>query len=302
MNAGLYLRLARREARGSRGRIAFFVACLAVGVAAVVAVAGLAASLDAGIRAQARPLLAADLAVHGRRPPPEELDALLAGMPVAGRAEVRELVTVVAAPPRDGAPGASLLVELKAVGPGYPFYGTLETDPDLPLDRLLAGRSALAAPELLARLGLAVGDRLRVGGEEVTVAGTVTAKPDRIGIGLAAGPRLLVSLDTLERTALIQKGSRVEYRTLIKLAGGGAARGPGGAGPRSDAGGADADRLAAWAERLREALPPGYRVETWREAQPALRRGVARVDRYLGLVALLSLLVGGIGVAQTVRA
>ena len=56
--------------RGSRGRIAFFVACLAVGVAAVVAVAGLAASFDAGIRAQARPLLAADLAVHGRRPPP----------------------------------------------------------------------------------------------------------------------------------------------------------------------------------------------------------------------------------------
>ena len=285
MKVAVYLRLARREARGSRGRIAFFVACLAVGVAAVVAVAGLAASLDAGIRAQARPLLAADLAVHGRRPPPPELDALLARLPVAGRADLRELVTMVAAPPQGGVPGRSLLVELKAVGPGYPFYGAVKTDPDRPLAELLAPGSALAAPELLARLGLAVGDRLRVGGAELTIAGTVAAEPDRIGLGLAVGPRLLISLATLERTDLIQKGSNVEYRTLVKLATGD-----------------DGAPLAAAAESLRAGLPTGYRVESWREAQPSLRRGVDRVDRFLGLVALLSLLVGGIGVAQTVRA
>lgn len=293
MNAGLYLRLARREARGSRGRIAFFLACLAVGVAAVVAVAGLSASLDAGIRAQARPLLAADLAVTSRRPPPPELDALLAALPAAGRAEVRELVTVVAAPAAAGdagaeyVPGPSVLVELKAVGPGYPFYGTLRTDPDRPLADLLDAGSALAAPELLARLGLAVGDPLRIGGEAFRIAGTVAAEPDRLGIGLAAGPRLFLSVEGLARTGLIQKGSRVEYRTLVRLA-------PGTAD--------DPAALAAAADRLRAALPAGVRVETWREAQPALRRGVARVDRFLGLVALLSLLVGGIGVAQTVRA
>ncbi|MGH9360654.1 MAG: hypothetical protein ACRD2T_01965, partial [Thermoanaerobaculia bacterium] len=54
-----------RESRGARGRLAFFVACLGVGVAAVVAVAGLSASLDQGIRSEARQLLAADLAVEG---------------------------------------------------------------------------------------------------------------------------------------------------------------------------------------------------------------------------------------------
>jgi predicted lysophospholipase L1 biosynthesis ABC-type transport system permease subunit len=106
----------RRESRGSRGRLVFFAACLAVGVAAVVAVAGLSAGLDAGIRDQARPLLASDLAVEGRRSPPPELDRALAGLPVARRTEVRELVTVVAAPRPGGDPAAapppSLLVEL----------------------------------------------------------------------------------------------------------------------------------------------------------------------------------------------
>ncbi len=66
MTPGFFFRTLIRESRGSRGRLAFFVACLAVGVAAVVAVAGLSASLEDGIRREARQLLAADLVVQGR--------------------------------------------------------------------------------------------------------------------------------------------------------------------------------------------------------------------------------------------
>jgi putative ABC transport system permease protein len=266
----------------------FFAVCLAVGVAAVVAVAGLSSALDRTIRAQARQLLAADLAVESRRPiPPAVLDAIDA-LPGVRRTPVVELATMVSTPAADGSgPGPSLLCELKAVGEGYPWYGALELDPDRPLAELLADDRVVVGPELLSRLGLAPGDDLVIGGERFTIAGVVTAEPDRIAVSFSLGPRVLLSTDGLARTGLIGLGSRVSYRTLVRL--------PGDAGP---------DALAAAATAVRAAIsePEFVELETAAEARPAIRRGVDRVGRFLGLVALLSLVIGGIGVAQAVRA
>ncbi|MGB3563899.1 MAG: hypothetical protein WBC09_12690, partial [Thermoanaerobaculia bacterium] len=78
MTPGLFSRYLLRESRGSRSRLIFFVLCLAIGVAAIVSVAGLSRGLRQGIRTEARKLLAGDLAVTGRRPFPAELDELLA--------------------------------------------------------------------------------------------------------------------------------------------------------------------------------------------------------------------------------
>ena len=278
-----------RESRGAFGRFAFFVACLAVGVAAVVAIAGLAAGLDSGIRSEARQLLAADLAIESRRALPDTFD-LAQLLPAGSRtAAMREMVTVVAALPQNGKPGRSQLVELKAVERGYPFYGKLAVVPARPLSALLAPDAAVVAPELIGALGLRRDQPLlfRIGTADFRVAGEVSAEPDRVGIGTAFGPRVFLSMAGLERAGLIAKGSRVSYKTLIALPAG-----------------VPADRLEKIAEQLRTALPAteAYRVETFRQAQPQLRRSFAQVGRFLGLVALLSLFVGGIGVAQSVRA
>lgn len=293
MSPGSYLRFLRRESRGARGRLVFFVACLSVGVAAVVAVAGVAAGFDSGLRREARRLLAADLAIEGRDPLPGEVDEAIAGLaadlggPIE-RADLLELVTVVAAPPAaDGTPGRSQLVELKVVDGPYPLYGTLVLRPDRPLAALLSD-GAVADPDLLSRIGLGVGDELRIGGIGVPVAGVVEEEPDRLGagIGFTAGPRLFVSREVFDRAGLEQVGSRIEYRALLRLP-------PGSEGRAGEA-----------AERLEEVLPRERRigVETWDEAQPALREGIDRAERFLGLVALVSLLIGGVGVGQTVRA
>ena len=77
MKLSQYVWLTVRESRGSQRRLLLFVACLAIGVAAIVAVAGLSSGLDRGIRAEARRLLAADVAVSARRPMPETLNELL---------------------------------------------------------------------------------------------------------------------------------------------------------------------------------------------------------------------------------
>jgi putative ABC transport system permease protein len=119
------------------------------------------------------------------------------------------------------------------------------------------------------------------------IAGTILTEPDRLGGSFAIGPRVLLSTEALARTGLTGVGSRVQHRLLVRL-------GPG-------AGQEEVSAAAADLRRVSED-PAFIRVETYAEAQPNLRRGLGRVGRFLGLVALVSLLVGGIGVAQAVRA
>ena len=290
MTVGLLLRQIGREARGARGRATFFVLCLAIGVGAVVAVAGFSASLRATLAREARQLLAADLRVRGQQPVPAAVDELLAAE--AAEQDVRstrltELVTVAAAPRETAGAGRSQLVEVKAVDGEFPFYGNLQLVPARPLAELLAGGGAVAAPELLARLALRVGDPIAIGGKLFTLRGTVLAEPDRLGNAFSLGPRLFLSGDSLRSTGLIALGSRVTHRLLVKL-------------PE----GTPEVAVEAFVARLRGALadPAFYRIETAAEGQPEMRRGVDRTERFLGLVALLSLVVGGVGVAQTVRA
>ncbi len=292
-----YLTAMRRESRGSRGRLLFFTGCLAVGVAAVVGVGVLVGLLDEGVRRNARQLLAADMVVSARRPLPEELGEALAQEVGLERTDVRELATVVSSGPRAGAGASdeagaetgktrSRLTELKVVKGQYPFYGDLVLDPPGSLGAALDAESVVVAPELLAALQLSRGDELLVGGASFRIAASVVSEPDRMGFSLTLGPRVFMTAEGLERTALLGVGNRVRYKALLRAPG--AATGL---------------QLAALEGRLREALPDAgfLRFETFDEAQPTLRRALERVEDYLGLVALLSLLLGGVGVAQIVR-
>lgn len=287
MKPAMSVRYMLRESRGMQGRILFFVVCLGIGVAAIVCVAGLGAGIEAGIRREARQLLAADLSIRGFREPTSELLEFLDARPGISRTSVKEMVTMIATPGRAGAPGRSQLVELKAVGKEYPFYGELQIEPPSPLGRLLSETSAVGAPGLLARLSLASGDPILIGGKTFTLEGTVKSEPDRLGGAFSLGPRLLISEAGLKRSGLERVGSRILRCTLVKLP----------EGSRAEA----AEELA---EELRGIVGNQgiYRIETFADAQPALRRGLRRIERFLALVALLSLLIGGIGVAQTVRA
>ncbi len=287
MTLGFLFSALRRESRGGRSRLIFFSLCIGLGVAAVVAVAGLTQSVERGIRLQARQLLAADLAVSSYRPLPPSVARVIASVPGAEMAEVQELVTVAALPGTAEQPGRSALVELKAVGAGYPFFGEIRLEPAQPLASLLSSETAVIGPELAARLGLKTGSQLLIGNAPFRVSGIVYSEPDRISGAFSLGPRVFLSAEGAVRTGVIQFGSRVLHKALIKL-------------PQT----AQKKDVEALAARIRASLetPASFRIESFSEAQPALRQGLSRVDRYLGLVALLSLLVGGAGVAQTVRA
>ncbi|MBK9372657.1 MAG: ABC transporter permease [Holophagales bacterium] len=220
MKAALFFRQLARESRGSRGRMIFFAACLGTGVAAVVAVAGLSGALEETIRSQARPLLGADLAVESLQPFPPAVTQAIDAIP-GTRTRTEDLVTVVFEPGTtavaEGLAPRSLLVELKAVEPAYPLVGELRLDPDRPLGSLLAADTIVAHPDLLRRLGVAVGEEVSLGGARFRIAGTVVSEADRLAGSFRIGPRVFISREGLARTTLAGFGSRVTRRVLLNF-------------------------------------------------------------------------------------
>jgi putative ABC transport system permease protein len=269
-------RLAWRETRGAWRGFASFFACVTLGVAALATVGTLAANLDRTLAREAKALLGGDVEVRSTRPLDAAMESALARLHAAGATAIRvdELVGMA----REPRSGRTLLVELKTFETGYPLYGTLDASP--PVTALRQG-DIVVGPDLLARLGVTVGDRLALGAIEVVVRGVVTREPDRPATVVRLGPRVFLSPGDLARTGLVQFGSRVRYRTLVRLPEG------------VDAGTTRATLASATPEAA-------VRVVTYDDAQPGLRRFFAQMTTYLGLVGLVSLLVGGIGVASSV--
>lgn len=277
----LAARLARRELRGGLRGFGVFLACLALGVGAVAGVGSLAASNAAGLARDAAALLGGDLeATLSQRPAsPPELAALRA------LGQTSHLVSMRVMARREKGPQKRALATLRAVDAAYPLYGAVALDPPQPLATALAVRDglpgAVAAPELLARLGLSVGDPVRVADGLFVVRARLVREPDA-SAGLALlGPRLLVAGDQLAGAGLSGPGSLTRHAYRVKL--------PPGV------------NVKAAAARLRHEFPTaGWRIRDASGAQPGLSRFMDRLTAITGLVGLAALLLGGIGVSQAV--
>lgn len=273
-------RMVRREGRGSLRRFLSFLLSIALGVGSIVGVGNIAANLEAMTFHEARNLLAADLEARLSRPLSPEGEAALADLPQRGVRFIRATELIGMAATEDAS--QSQLVEIKAVEPGYPFYGRLALDPAPPAP-FQDSDSVWVQEGLLIRLGLQVGDPLRLGEARFKIAGIVRKEPDRAVGTFSLGPRLLLSQKALEKTHLIQTGSRVTRRLLFKT-----------------------DPPAA-PESLKEDLKRRWsservRLQTYREAQPRLARFLENFATYLGLVGLITLMIGGIAVASNIHA
>lgn len=273
------LSFARRELRGGLRGFRILVACLALGVAAIAASGSLNAAFERGLAEDARALLGGDLNLRlSHRPAePEQVAALHALGRVSAGIEMRAMAH---------AGDARRLVELKGVDSPYPLVGTLDLSPAMaPADAL--GRrdgvwGAAGDPNLLAALGLEIGDRLRVGEAEFQLRATIAKEPDRIATALAFGPRLMVAADAVGDTGLIQPGSLIRYTYSVDL------------------GGVDAP---AARRGLEDRFPAaGWQIRDTSNAAPGIERFLDNMTAFLTLVGLTALLVGGIGVANAVKA
>lgn len=281
--ASFVLRLAWRESRASLRRGLLIVLAVAIGTAALVAINSFTDNLRESVRREARALLGADLALSAAAPFSPAAEAVLAEVRAATSppAEVARGVSFGAMALRPGGQ-TTRLAQVRAVDPGYPFYGLVETSPPGEWARLGETGGAVADASLLAALGARVGDEIALGEARFVLRATVENMPGEVGVRSAFGPRVFIPRVRVEETGLLSRGSRANHEAYLRLP-------PG----------SDAQEIA---ERFRSRLSAErLNVRTVSDDQRRLTDTLSRFGNFLGLVALVALLLGGLGVASAVH-
>lgn len=278
-------RMAWRESRAAGRRLLLLTAAVSIGVGALVAIESFTDNLRSAVEGQSRALLGGDMALRSRTRPDSSFLALLDSVtraagadPATDRAAVTNFEGMGYVPRTRG----TRLVRVSAISGGYPFYGEIRTNPSGAWRRLREGRVTLVDPSFLTALGARIGDTMSLGESRFEIAGTVTNFPGDVGIRAAFGPRVFIPAAYLAETGLLTFGSRVEYEWVLRT--------PGTLDSRKFA--------QVWRPKF-NARSGGLRTAA--EDERDLKQFLDQLRRYLGLVALIALLLGGIGVASAVQ-
>lgn len=268
-------RMLRREWRSGDLRV-FFVA-IALATAAVAAVGFFTDRIAQVLALNANELLGGDLIISSPNPLPEEWLA-------SARQQELASARTVEFPSMVGGAERFELAGVKAVSEGYPLRGTLRIADDL----FAADRETTAVPSvgsvwaearLLSAIGVQVGETVNLGQSQLKVEAVLSNEPARAaGNVFSIAPRLLVRIDDLTATGLIGPGSRVRYTALF-------------AGP--------ADTVAEFRKSVEKGLSPLQRMQGVEDARPEVRQALERARRFLGLAAMVSVVLASIAVALT---
>ena len=274
----LTLLFAGRELRSGIAGFRVFLACLALGVAALAAAGSTAEAFRNGLASQARSILGGDLAasIDGRRFTPAEQAALAAFGRATDVVRVRAMAQT---------PVGRRLVEVRGVDGAYPLVGDLGLSGAPGIARAVQstplGPGAAVEPALLQRLGLKLGDRFMIGDAGFVVRAILTKEPDRLGRGFALGPSVIVARAALERSGLIAADSL--FGETIRVA-------------FPDA----RDPAPAIKVLQRRFSGAGVDVRGRNEAAAGLGRLIDQLEYFLGFIGLASLIAGGLGVTTAV--
>jgi len=273
-------KLARRDLRGSLKDFRVFLACLAIGVAAIAGVGSVAGAITAGLQENGRAILGGDVELRLTHRFATGEERAWMEREAANVSEIVDFRGMVGGPD-----GEQALAQIKGVDGSYPLVGdfTLESGtPGEALARTGGIWGVVAEQALIDRLDLTIGDALRLGTIAVALRGVIETEPDRETSGLTLGPRLIVARAALDGSGLLQPGSL--YRSYYRLA-----LAPG-------------DTVEALKERSEAALPEaGWRWRDLRDPAPGTTRMVERIARFLVLVGLAALAVGGVGIWAATR-
>ena len=281
MSLAIASRFAARELRGGLRGFRVFLACLALGVAAIATVGTVRAGIEAGLARDGAALLGGDAEVEFtyRFARDAELDWLQSiSNQVSETVDFRSMVVV----DRDGNTERGL-TQIRAVDDLYPLIGQVQLDPAIPLPDALADKGGVMERVLADRLGIAPGDTFRLGEQAFTLWAILDRYPDNAAGGFGLGPRTIVLTDDLADSGLLLEGTLFSTQYRLDLPDG-----------------ADLQTLEDNTEaQLRDS---GLRWRDSRRGAGGVARFVDRIGAFLILVGLSGLAVGGVGVSAAVRA
>lgn len=282
----LLLRLAWRDFRGGLTGFGIFLACLALGLAAIVGVGSISRALSDGLAEKGRVILGGDvsLALVQREAKEAETNFLAAHGELSHVAMMRAMARKRI--------GEAALVEIKAVDSAYPTEGDVGLEPALPIADLLGARDGVygiaADAAILAKLDVKLGDRLEIGTQRFELRAILRSEPDTLAAGLGFGPRVLMSEEGLRATELLQPGALVKWMYRLRLGNGPVA---------SDA------EVTDFVDAARATWPDsGFEIHTRSNVSPRFSRDLQRFTQFLTLVGLTALVIGGVAIANAVQA
>ncbi|MNQ28529.1 FtsX-like permease family protein [compost metagenome] len=260
-----------RDARAGELRVLFFA--LLVAVAASTAIGYFSARLNDGMLMRATEFLGADLLLSGSTPaaPEQVSQGKQLGLE---HSQVVEFSSVIASD------AGIQLASVKAADSAYPLRGQLKSAA-APYAAEQAGSGpqpgeAWAEARLFAALELSVGDTIEVGSKNLTLSRVLTYEPDRAGDFYSLTPRVLMHLDDLAATGVVQPGSRVRYRELWR---------------------GTPQALGAYRQAIGTNLAANQRLEDARDGNRQIGSALGRAERYLNLASLAAVLLAGVAVA-----
>lgn len=276
------LRLLLRQIRKAVRQSTVFVLCVALSVVTLVSLGSFSRSVQSSLLRDARVLHTADIIIKSHTPfSPSLVQAVVEQKQQKNLEYARtyEFYSVVRAMDNK----ESLLSNLKIVEPGYPFYGAVELASGRQFREVLTSGGVIVEKQLLDRMHLRVGDRLRIGSTSLAIRDVLVAEPDRPVNLFALGPRIFIAESDLASLELVGTGSRVHYSILAKVR--------------------DQQGIDLMAEELRRsAVKDREQVETYRTAGSGVKRFFDNLIFFLNLIGIFTLLLAGIGIQSTLTA
>ncbi len=265
-----------RDSRGSRAKLLLFVTSMVLGVAALVSINSFGDNLKRAIDAESKTLLGADLSFESGKPFSDSIESIIDSL--GGTQSRRTSFSSMAYFPKSN---TTRLATIRGHEPGFPFYGTIESDPPEAASTYLSDNGALIDATLMAQYDIAVGDSVRIGTKSYTVSGKLIQTPRETAAIMLFSPRIYIPLVAMD-TTLLSAGSRADYEVYFQFA-----------DER------DADELV---EVLSDTLrAQEVRTDTVEEERANWDRSLTNLYRFLGLVGFMSLLLGSLGVASSIH-
>ncbi len=270
--------MAWRDSRSSRRRLLLFSISITLGIAALVSISSFRHSLSRAIDDQARGLIGADLVIESTRPFRPEDEELLHSL---GEPQAREIrfATMASFPKSNG----TRLTSVRALGGGFPFYGPMETVPAAAAREFRQGAQAIVEESLLLQFHAEVGDPIKIGESQFTIAGALKKMPGEASAAGSFAPRVYIPLQDLAATNLLKIGSIARYRAYVKF-------------PENTDVESRIEMLGPQIKRL------GLEFDTVAKRKRDLGTSLENLYRFLNLIGFISLLLGAVGVASAIQA
>ena len=276
-----------RDARTQFRSLLLYSGGIVAGVAALVAILSFRSDVMLTVNDQARELLGADLEISLNEP---YGDSLTAWVDSVGGEQARsiEFSSMVLYRSSNSDDDATRLSQIRAIDGAFPFYGEIKTEPSGAAMNYQEERTALVDRPIMNQLGLQVGDSIRVGTEWLEIAGMILEVPGESAAFSLIGPRIIIPEEVASGTGLLDRGSRVQYKTWFRF-------GPDRPELQSD------EAVEELASEARERVSDRrLGVTTVASRMDDFSRIVDNLTKFLGMVGFIALMLGALGVASAV--